>query len=175
MKKILLLVLVLGYSFYGFSQDAKYGVRAGLNISNLDFDGESFPDNIHRNGFFIGFLAEFALSNKVSLSPELQFSAEGAKEEPLNLDYIQAPILFSFKLSPKLFFEVGPQVGLKINKVDDGIRNFAYSGVGGFSYNITPMIFVDARYTYGFSNIFDDNIGATAKNTNMQIGVGYKF
>jgi opacity protein-like surface antigen len=175
MKKILLLVLVLGCSLYGFSQDAKYGVRAGLNISNLDFDGESFPDNIHRNGFFIGFLAEFALSNKVSLSPELQFSAEGAKEEPLNLDYIQAPILFSFKLSPKLFFEVGPQVGLKINKVDDGIRNFAYSGVGGFSYNITPMIFVDARYTYGFSNIFDDNIGATAKNTNMQIGVGYKF
>lgn len=175
MKKILLLVLVLGCALYGYSQDAKYGVRAGLNISNLDFDGESFPDNIHRNGFFIGFLAEFALSNKVSLSPELQFSAEGAKEEPLNLDYIQAPILFSFKLSPKLFFEVGPQVGLKINKVDDGIRNFAYSGVGGFSYNITPMIFVDARYTYGFSNIFDDNIGATAKNTNMQIGVGYKF
>jgi opacity protein-like surface antigen len=175
MKKILLLVLVLGYSFYGYSQDAKYGVRAGLNISNLDFDGESFPDNIHRNGFFIGFLAEFSLSSKVTISPELQFSAEGAKEEPLNLDYIQAPILFGFKLSPKLFFEVGPQVGLKINKVDDGIRNFAYSGVGGFSYNITPMIFVDARYTYGFSNIFDDNIGATAKNTNMQVGVGYKF
>lgn len=175
MKKILLLVLVLGYSFYGYSQDAKYGVRAGLNISNLDFDGESFPDNIHRNGFVIGFFAEFALSNKVSLLPELQFSAEGAKEEPLHLDYLQVPILFSFKLSPRLFFQVGPQVGLKINKVNDGIKNFAYSGVGGLSYNITPMIFVDARYTYGFSNIFDDNIGATAKNRNIQFGVGYKF
>ena len=78
MKKLLLLVLVLGYSFYGFSQDAKYGVRGGLNSSNLDFDGNSLPDNKHRNGFVIGFFAEFALSNKVSLLPELQFSAEGA-------------------------------------------------------------------------------------------------
>ena len=175
MKKLLLVVLVLGYSFYGFSQDVKYGVRGGLNISNLDFDGSSLPDNIHRNGFVIGFFAEYSLSNKVSISPELQFSAEGAKEEPLNLDYIQAPILFNFKLGPKLFFEIGPQVGLKINKVDDGIRNFAYSGVGGFSYNITPMIFIDARYTYGLSNIFDEDLGIKAINTNTQIGVGYKF
>lgn len=175
MKKLLLLVLVLGYSFYGFSQDVKYGVRAGLNISNLDFDGTSFPDNAHRNGFMFGFFAEYSFSNKVSVLPELQFSGEGAKEEPLNLDYIQAPVLFNFKLGPKMYFQIGPQVGLKINKVDDGIRNFAYSGVGGLSYNLTPMIFVDARYTYGISNIFDEALGVKAKNTNIQFGVGYKF
>lgn len=175
MKKILLFVLVIGYSFYGFSQDLKYGVRAGLNISNLDFDGTAFPDNIHRNGFVFGFLAEYSLSNKVSISPELQFSAEGAKEEPLQLDYIQMPVLFNFKIGSKLFFNIGPQVGLKISKVDDGMRDFAYSGVGGFSYSITPMIFVDARYTYGFSNIFEDYMEAKAKNTCIQFGVGYKF
>lgn len=175
MKKILLFVLVLVYSFYGFSQDAKYGVRTGLNISNLDFDGTSFPNNKHRNGFVIGFFAEYSLTNSINFSPELQFSAEGAKEEPLNLDYIQAPLLFDFKLSPKLFFEIGPQVSLKINKVDDGIRNFAYSGVGGFSYNITPMIFADVRYAYGFSNIFDEELGVKATNSNVQLGVGYKF
>jgi opacity protein-like surface antigen len=175
MKKILLLVLILSTSFYGFSQEGKFGVRAGLNISNLDFDGISLPDNTHRNGFVIGFFAEYALSNKVSITPELQFSAEGAKPEYLQLDYIQMPILFNFKLSPKMFFNIGPQVGLKINKVDDGIRNFAYSGVGGLSYNVTPMIFVDARYTYGISNIFDEDLGIKAKNSTMQFGVGYKF
>ncbi len=175
MKKILLLVLVLSTSFYGFSQDTKFGVRAGLNVSNLDFDGTSLANNDHRNGFVIGFFAEYSFSNAVSVSPELQFSAEGAKPEPLQLDYIQMPILFNFKLSPKMFFNIGPQVGLKINKVDDGIRNFAYSGVGGLSYNVTPMIFIDARYIYGVSNIFDDNLGIEAKNSTMQFGVGYKF
>ena len=175
MKKLLLFILVIGYSFYGFSQDVKYGVRAGLNISNLDFDGTPFSDNKHRNGFIIGFFGEYSLSNSVSVTPELQFSAEGAKQEPLQLDYIQMPVLFNFKLSPKMYFNVGPQVGLKINKVDDGINNFAYSGVGGFSYNITPMIFVDARYTYGFRNIFNDYLGIKATNTNIQFGVGYKF
>ncbi|MFH4966480.1 porin family protein [Gaetbulibacter sp. M235] len=175
MKKILLLVLVLSTSFYGFSQDTKFGVRAGLNVSNLDFDGTSLANNDHRNGFVIGFFAEYSFSNAVSISPELQFSAEGAKPEPLQLDYIQMPILFNFKLSPKMFFNIGPQVGLKIDKVDDGIRNFAYSGVGGLSYNVTPMIFIDARYIYGISNIFDDNLGIEAKNSTMQFGVGYKF
>ena len=175
MKKLLLLVLVLGYSFYGFSQDVKYGVRGGYTISNLDFDGNAPTTNKHRNSIYIGFFGDVRLSKTVSLVPELQFSAEGAKQEPLNLDYIQAPILFDFKLGPRLFFEIGPQVGLKISKVDDDIRNFAYSGVGGFSYNITPMIFIDARYTYGLSNIFDKELGIKAINTNMQIAVGYKF
>jgi len=175
MKKILLLVLVLSASFYGFSQDAKFGVRAGINVSNLDFDGTPAADNTHRNGFVIGFFAEYSFSNSVSISPELQFSSEGAKPEPLQLDYIQMPILFNFKLSPKILFNVGPQVGLKISKVDDGIRNFAYSGVGGLSYNVTPMIFIDARYIYGVSNIFDKELGIKAKNSTMQFGVGYKF
>lgn len=175
MKKLLLFILVLGYSFYGFSQDAKYGVRTGINVSNLNFDEISLPDNQHRNGYVIGFFAEYSLSAKVSFSPELQFSAEGAKIEPLNLDYIQAPILFDFKLAPRLFFEVGPQVGLKISKVGDNMKGLAFSGVGGFSYNITPMIFIDARYTYGFTNIFDNSFGYKAINSNMQFGVGYKF
>ena len=51
MKKILLLVLVLSASFYGFSQDAKFGVRAGINVSNLDFDGTPAADNTHRNSY----------------------------------------------------------------------------------------------------------------------------
>ena len=175
MKKLVLFILVIGYSFYGYSQDSKYGVRAGLNISNLDFNGTVLPDNIYRNGFIFGFFGEFSLSNKVSITPELQFSSEGAKKEPMQLDYIQMPLLLNFKLGSRLFFNVGPQVGLKINKVDDGVNNFAYSGVGGLSYNITPMIFVDARYTYGFRNIFNDYIGTKAINTNIQFGVGYKF
>ncbi|MFD1161956.1 porin family protein [Hwangdonia seohaensis] len=196
MKKLILFTVLLGFSFFGFSQDkdsdkaadsvkvkskgiafqgVMYGVRGGFNISNLSFDTAPNMENKHRNSIFVGFFANIGLSKTISLMPEIQFSAEGANEEKLHLDYIQAPIFFRFRLSEKIHIGAGPQVGLKVHKVDDGIKNFAYSGVGGIEYKLSHMLFADLRYTYGFSNIFDDDLSVEAKNTNIQIGVGYKF
>ena len=79
MKKRVLLIALLIVSAYGFSQNALYGVRAGINASNLDFDPDPNFQNVHRNGFAIGFFAEFDLSTSVALAPELQYSSEGAK------------------------------------------------------------------------------------------------
>ena len=196
MKKILLLAILFSFSTYGFTQDkevaqvkdtvkvspnnsaskgVKYGIRGGLNISNLDFEEMTPFENKHRNSIFIGVFACIDLSQTMSLMPELQFSAEGGKAEPLNLDYIQVPILLRFKLSNKMHAGIGPQIGLKVHKVDDNANNMAYSGVAGVEYRINYALFVDARYTYGFRNVFDDNAGVSAKNRNVQIGVGYKF
>lgn len=174
MKKILFLVF-LGVSFHGFSQDVKYGIRGGYSISNLDFDTTPTLTNKHRNSFYIGFFGDVRLSKTVSLVPELQFSAEGAKVEVWNLDYIQAPIFLKFRLSEKVRFGVGPQVGLKINKVDDGVKNMGYSAVAGIEYKLSHMLFADVRYTYGITNVFDDTLPFEAKNTNIQIGIGYQF
>ncbi|TGV01136.1 porin family protein [Flavivirga rizhaonensis] len=175
MKKILLLAILFSFSIYGFSQDVKYGVRGGLNISNLDFDNTTGVINKHRNSIYIGFFANIGLSKIISVMPEIQFSAEGAKAEPLHLDYIQAPIFLKFRLSEKIHIGAGPQVGLKVHKEEDGVKNFAYSGVAGIEYKINYAIFADVRYTYGFSNIFDDDLLVEAKNSNIQIGIGYKF
>jgi hypothetical protein len=196
MKKLLLLAVLFCFSIYGFSQDeettqvkdtvvappatsasksVKWGVRGGLNISNLDFDENINFENKHRNSLYFGAFACIQFSKVFSLMPELQFSAEGANAEPLHLDYIQVPVLFRFKLSNKIHAGVGPQVGLKVHKVEDQVNNFAYSGVAGVDYRINYAIFIDARYTYGFRNVFNDNIGLSAKNTNIQIGIGYKF
>ena len=86
-----------------FTRYALYGVRAGFNISNLDFEPEvpAGIENKHRNGFALDFLQNIVYQN-FSLAPEIQFSAEGAKEETLRLDYIQVPIFFKFKLRIKL-------------------------------------------------------------------------
>jgi len=173
--KNIFLTLLLVISFYGFSQEVKYGVRGGYSISNLDFEGNTPITNAHRNSFYIGFFGDMRLSKTVSLVPELQFSAEGAKVEVWQLDYIQAPILLKFRLSEKIHVGIGPQVGLKINKVDDAAKNMAYSGVAGLEYKLTHMLFADLRYTYGITNVFDDYLPFEAKNRNIQLGVGYKF
>lgn len=173
MKKIVFTVLLLTLSLPLFAQS--YGVRGGHNISNLDFKETPGIENKHRNSFYIGFFGDFRINNSVSIVPELQFSPEGAKEENLHLDYIQAPILLKLKLNERFRIGAGPQVGLKSHKKDDNIKNFAYSAVAGAEFKLNKMLFVDLRYTYGISNIFDDVLTTEARNTNIQIGIGYQF
>ena len=175
MKKILLLTVLLNLSFYGFSQDVKYGVRGGYTISHIDFDDSPTMDNKHRNSMYIGFLVNISLSKTLAVMPELQFSGEGAKAESLQLDYIQLPILLKYKIGKNFHAGIGPQIGLKVHKYEDGIRNLAYSAVAGVEYRINYAIFADLRYNYGISNVFDEKLGITAKNRNIQLGVGYKF
>lgn len=176
MKKTLLLTLLVSFlSFYGFSQDPKYGVRAGLNISNMDFEPDANFQNKHRNGFMIGFFGEFNLSQTILLGPEIQWSSEGAKAEDLRIDYIQVPVLLKLKIGNKFHLGFGPQVGVKVHEYEDGFKNFSYSGVGGIEYKLSQQLFLDARYTYGFSNVLDDELAIEAKNTNIQFGFGFKF
>ncbi len=174
MKKRILFIVVLMFSIYGFSQSL-FGVRSGINISNLDFEDNPTVSNKHRNGFFVSFLAEYELSDRVLISPELQFSAEGAKFEPIRLDYIQVPIQIKYRVNDAIAFGIGPQVGIKTHKYEDSLTNIAISSIGGIEYRVTPDFFIDARYSYGFTNIFDKELNTEAKNTNIQLGVGIKF
>ena len=58
MKSILLTLLFVAITTVSFSQEVSYGVRGGVNISNLDFDPDATFSNQHRNGFaFGGFIA----------------------------------------------------------------------------------------------------------------------
>ncbi|GAA3789784.1 porin family protein [Corallibacter vietnamensis] len=174
MKKILLFLALVITTSYSFSQS--YGVRAGLNVSNLDFDPDATFENKHRNGFAIGFFAEYDLSSSIALAPEIQYSAEGAKDRDLRVDYIQAPILVKFKIGNRLSIGAGPMVGVKIHEFNDGYKNFGFSGIGGLEFMITDEIFIDARYSYGLSNILDDNNPmGEATNTNIQFGIGIKI
>jgi len=175
MRKTLLIIVILTCSFNVYSQDGLYGVRAGLNISNLDFDPSPSFSNKHRNGFAFGFFAEFELSDEFLLMPELQFSSEGAKDKSLRLDYIQAPILVKYRITDKIFAGIGPTIGVKVHEENDGIKNFALSGTLGAEYAITNTFFIDARYTYGFTNVIDKEASIKARNTNIQIGIGYKM
>ena len=196
MKKLLLFTILFGFSFYGFSQNEdtivvtdstevkepgssslglKYGVRGGYTISNLDFEGTPTMDNKHRNSMYVGFFANIGLSRTLSLVPEIQFSAEGADAEPLNLDYIQMPVLLRFRINEKFHAGFGPQMGLKVHKYEDGMKNLAYSAVASVDYKINYALFVDVRYNYGIRNVFDEISGVVAKNRNIQLGVGYKF
>ena len=176
MKKTILFFAFILASFYGFSQNSVYGVRAGFNISDLDFEDQyDYLPHTHRNGFMIGFFGEYKLSNVIDLAPEIQFSAEGSKQEELRINYIQLPVLFKFNITNNFAFAVGPQASLKAHEYEDGVKNFTYSGVAGVDFMITDEFFLDFRYKYGLQNLVDDELGVEAKGNTMQIGFGVKF
>ena len=176
MKTIVTLLLFVSISTLSFSQETAYGVRAGINISNLDFTPDADFQNLHRNGFVFGGFVDYGFSESMSLFVELQYSAEGAKADALRADYLQMPIMLRFNVGDKFTVGVGPMASLKTWKNQDAFSTFAFSGIGGIEYMITDELFIDARFSYGITNILDhDLVGIEAKNNNFQIGFGIKI
>ena len=127
MKKIILASLIL-FSTGTFAQEINFGVKAGINISNLRGD---YPDVIDENkskiGFHIGGFAEYEINDKFTLQPELLFSTQGntygfkdyygggtyydGAEYNLKLNYLNLPIIIKYKVIEKLSIDFGPQIG----------------------------------------------------------------
>ncbi|QDO95567.1 PorT family protein [Formosa sediminum] len=175
MKKITFLVLTILATTTSFAQFDLFGVRAGMNISNLDYDSEVPSGNAHRNGFVVGFTAQYGITDKFSLAPEIQFSAEGAKKESLRLDYLNLPVFAKYAITEQLSVGLGPQLGLKVHEYEDGFNNLMFSGVAGVEYVFFDDFYVDVRYVYGVTNVYDDEQVLEAKNSNIQIGLGIKI
>ena len=105
-----------------------------------------------------------------------------------NVNYINVPVIFKYYVTPSFSIDLGPQIGVNIyskctHKEPGGKDNgtFDYDeetkafdiGVGlGMTYNITNDVFVQGRYTLGFSSVFDWGYN---KNGNAQIAIGYRF
>ncbi|GGW62132.1 outer membrane protein with beta-barrel domain [Winogradskyella epiphytica] len=176
MKNYVLALLLVSFTTLSLAQDVKYGVRGALNVSNLDFEPDAGFDNQHRNGFAFGGFADIGLSESLYLLTELQWSAEGGRDESIRADYIKLPILLRYALSENFTFGLGPQAALKTWGHNDGFATFAFAGVAGLEYMITDDLFFDIRYTYGLSDILDDQAGdLEAKNHVMQFGFGIKI
>jgi opacity protein-like surface antigen len=176
MKNYLVALLFACSTTIGLSQDISYGIRGAINISNLDFDPDANFENKHRNGFAFGGFVDFGLTEDISVLTELQWSAEGGKDESLRADYIQLPILLRFLVSQRLTLGVGPQIALKTWEDQDAFSTFAFSGVAGLEYMITDELFLDARVSYGFSNVLDQDLtDSKAKNHVIQFGFGIKL
>ncbi|UKB77530.1 porin family protein [Chryseobacterium sp. MEBOG07] len=171
----------------------KFGLKAGLNVSNL-----SNMDMNSKAGFYGGVFVNIPVSKDFSVQPEVLYSATGAKEKggsnaKLNLEYVSVPVMFQYKALPKFYVEAGPQFNflmdarLKDNEgslhLKDATRGFDF-GIGlGAGYNFTKNIGVNVRYTAGLSDIVNksqrylygyDRTGSV-KNNVFQVGVNYKF
>lgn len=152
MKKIIFsLTICLLIAAVSYAQnDISYGIKGGLNYSNLVYEFEDsnndFLDFNAKVGFYAGGFINISLSDKFALQPELLYSSQGAK---LDIDYSQVlifdqndptfleneedvnvkqsklllPILLQYKIGSDFSLFLGPQITYTLNfetEVDSG-------------------------------------------------------
>lgn len=117
MKKLLLSIVALAFLFQTNAQEEtvtknlQIGAKAGINFATITGDLSEIKG---RTSFHLGGMAEFPLSEKLSVQPELLFSSQGAKypdEGSLILNYLNVPIMGKYYVMDELSLEAGPQFG----------------------------------------------------------------
>lgn len=190
--KVSLIVLLASFTFVSQAQ-VKFGVKAGLNVSNLsgfgDFSGmaaaagSTFETNF-KPGFNAGLMLQYDFTTSLFLQPELLYSNLGTKTtlklvsnevtETLNLNYLQLPIYLGYRFDLggglNLIAGVGPYLGYGLSGTDK-----AFDGDDGvfkrFDAGLTVMAGIQFNklqialgYDHGLVDMVDVQGWDTAKD-----------
>lgn len=162
----------------GASLSPKFGVRGGVNLSNMFVDDVS--DENMKVGINLGVFAKLPLTKGFSIQPELNYSSKGAKEEynnfiqgegeyRFNLNYVELPVLAVINLGKNFNVHAGPYIAYlaSVNIKDlnddgtiDDIADLEAENFNRFDYGLAGGLGVDignfgigARYNYGLREI----------------------
>jgi len=202
-NKLLIIVVAFTMTTKSFAQ-AKYGVKAGLNLANISEKSSAGSGNEGKTskiGFHFGGTAEFPASEAVSVQTGLLFSSKGYKisleggSGSLNVNYLEIPINTIYKIeigSSKLCLSAGPYLAyavsgsakfgdleLDVNIGSDDTDTFKALDYGlniGAGVELNDKITIGLQYGIGLANISSyTGYGTSAKNNVFGISVGYMF
>lgn len=181
MKKLLIISIImcfaLGTYHSAHAQSVDLGIKLGANFVNLDdATGLKFKN---KTGLQVGAFAAIGF-NKWAIQPEILYSQQGAKTDlgSFDLDYVNVPVILKYYIVGNLLnIQVGPQFGfLTHQSLKDQIdaKDVDVSGAAGAGLDLPFGLRVDARYNFGFSDVYDYN-GEKGKNGVFSIAIGYSF
>ncbi len=191
MKKIILLAIInTCFLTYSFGQ-VNWGYKAGINLSRISNSSHNgFTSNLNFN---TGVVATCKLEKNYFLDIECLLSLKGFNSVLIpggttatNFSYLTLPILFEYKTSNKLYFQLGPELNYLIaakmknssmnEPVIDNYKKFDISVAGGLGYNFSKKIGLETRYIFGLSKIYaKSDILGSAYNRTFQINLIYWF
>ena len=166
------------------TEKIKLGVKAGLNISSLNFD-ESELNSSDKTGFSAGIMVEVPLTKKFSIQPEMLYSQQGAKtsysvadvtnsqyKSKMELNYLNIPVMLKYYVAKGLSLQAGPQIGILLEANNDYHDNFLgynnhenfdlkkySSGIDssvnfGLGYQFKDKLYADIRYNISYTDVF---------------------
>lgn len=165
MKK-LLLILLLSQSTFSFSQ--KFGARIGLSFSDQII---SLPN--------IGFLYEIPLTNKLSLSTELNRTVRGHIVDVLYLNSTGNSLAHGNEGIVNSFLELPVHLKLHLNKNNNPNTGFSLKAGPYIGYSLKRTLFLksgiwDSDWLRDKAKEFDDStIGASKIDYGINLGLVY--
>jgi hypothetical protein len=173
------------------------GLTGGLDISNtIDAYNTGYSTGSIA-GFNAGVFLDLPLVYPLSFEPEVLYSQKGYAAVTTDgnftqrSNYIDAPLLAKFHLSPTFNLLIGPQICFPVsttNTYDNGFNVTAeqyyntygqgtiLDGVVGVSFNLSRDVELRARYTIDLEqNQQNASYGGDYRNQVWQIGLGFKF
>lgn len=208
MTRYIFVLITLLYSANTLAQ-SKFNLKGGLNFNFLAKMNDATTDDKWSIGFNLGGGYEIKLSEKFLITPELQYIQKGfgVEANPLansdkgrvNLNYIEVPIIFSWKALDRVHIDLGPSGALRViskgksegdsNDVSNLYnKSFEFGVHGGVKINLTEDVYILTRYYHAISPIleFEYNPGpgpsafnevekGSWHNRNIQIAIGYRL
>jgi hypothetical protein len=181
-----------------------YGIKAGLNLSNVyDIKSEDF-DADSKLGFVTGVFVTIPIGKYLGFHPEILFSQKGYKASGTYLgmmdyeftqtsNFIDLPLLISFKPSEMFTVVAGPQYSYLIKQKDeftsgdftdqqeedfenDNLRKNTLCLLGGFDINLNQIV-LGARAGWDIQNNNGDGTSTDPRYKNVwyQVTLGYRF
>ncbi|WP_413998528.1 porin family protein [Flavobacterium sp. W1B] len=135
---------------------AKFGVKGGINFSNLYTD--NVDDQNVLTGFNVGLFAKLPVTNSISIQPEIYYTEKGSEltynntfvsgTAKFKLNYIEVPVMLVANLTKNFNVQFGPYAAYLI---DGKTTNESNGGTFNFSDNINKDDFnkIDAGIAAG--------------------------
>jgi opacity protein-like surface antigen len=181
MKKIILTLAVVLTAAFANAQDMKFGAKGGLN----SFTVTNSTGAKSKISFQLGGFAEFKVSEKFAVQPELMYTSQGAKDAfgTLALSYINIPVIAKYYVTEDFSIQAGPQIGFLMSAkydgtdVKDSLKSMDYGLNIGAGYNLNEDMMLDLRYYLGMAQLQKDlATGESAShNAGILLSFGYKF
>lgn len=212
MKKLILVfvfaTLMFGSAFAqksnaDFREKVSFGVKAGINISNVyDSQGEQFNADA-KLGLAAGIFVALPIGKFIGVQPEILFSQKGYKGSGSLLgsnysytytsNYIDVPLLFAIKPISLITILVGPQYSFLVKdsyKFDsalinidqehvfenDNIRKNTLSFLGGVDFNFKRIV-IGTRAGWDLQANKGDGTSETPRYKNIwyQATIAFRF
>ncbi len=195
MKKSMLVLTAMLFSSYVFSQNTAFGLKAGVNFSNLKVEKNDFDisNSKYNTAFHGGAFAHVHVSDRFAIQPELVYSSQGGKYSgngetyTTNLSYVNIPVLAQVMFGEGFRLQAGPQLGFLVSakskydseevSIKDNYKGIDISFPIGLGYLMSSGFGLDARWVPGLmdvnKNSSESNIGVS--NNVFQVGLFYQF
>lgn len=191
---VLIALVTLLSSTLTEAQKTAFGIKAGLNLTNLKV---SDPDASYdsRSGFHAGFFVREKFS-KVAIQPEFLISTLSTDVSSTALGdyqdrftYLSIPIMIKFYLISGLNIHAGPQFGFLLdgdrkydgvlgqgsNDIKDYYKSSDVSVSLGGGWDFPFGLNLDLRYNIGVQDINEASGGEEVKSRVFQASVGWNF